>query len=341
MTAGPLGARTPSPARDTCDVGYREFYLRYRRPLMAYVRTAFPEADVEAVAQETLSRAFGHWADIGQRANPWPWLAVTARHLACNHLRDEKGSHAAGLQVVDPGRPPATDVADQVNAVDQLRLLAKAMEVLTPQQRLLLTVMIQEGLSGAELARRLGMQPGAVRMHLSRMRALLSERFVSLGGQLALLPLVATLVARLRRRTVGLQQVPWTAVPASFALSVAVLAVGLDPGALGSAPLPGDVVPEAGVSAVVLVDRASGRAGLGDPERGPAATSPVPATVVQSPAAPAVAYHVRLTSTPTRPGETADAGVEVETPAGTVYVEVPVTMQSPDSQSSCPAGVGC
>lgn len=177
-------------APEHVDDGYSAFYRRYHRPLTCYLRMNFRSADTEAIAQEAFCRALSHWAQVGQMANAWPWLVVTARNLARNNIRDEKASQAAGLQVFHPSACSPADVAEQVEAFDQLRRLARAMSVLTPLQRQLLIVMVEEGLTGAQVARRLGMTPGAVRMHLSRMRSRLGDRFVSLGGQLAIGPLV-------------------------------------------------------------------------------------------------------------------------------------------------------
>src|SRR4051794_33923294 len=99
------------------------------------------------------------------------------------------------------------------------------MDVLTPLQRQLLTVMVEEGLTGAEVARRLGMQPGAVRMHLCRMRARLSERFVALGGQLAIGPvaLLGAMARLVRRQTGSVQRTAFAAAGSGLAFSLAVV----------------------------------------------------------------------------------------------------------------------
>ncbi|MDQ1426437.1 MAG: Sigma-70 region 2, partial [Acidimicrobiaceae bacterium] len=87
MTA--LSIAVPARPRPDDDGDYSAFYRRYERPLVCYLRMGFRAADVEAVAQETFCRALTHWSEVGRMSNPWPWLAVTARNLARNNIRDE------------------------------------------------------------------------------------------------------------------------------------------------------------------------------------------------------------------------------------------------------------
>lgn len=343
MTAYAVGAREPSPAQDTGERGYREFYVRYRRSLKGYVRRCFPDADVEAVVQDTFCRAFAHWTDVGSLEPAWPWLVVTARNLARNNIRDDQRSRATGLKVYDPSSLAGADVATQVEAADQMRLLARAMQVLTPLQRQLVTVMVEEGLTGTQAARRLGMRPGSARMHLCRLRRLLAEHFVALGGQLALIPMALSVMARLRRRVVSAQQVVLAGGASALAASVAVFVVSLGPGGFGpsTGTLSRDLTaPVLRTSAQLAAARGSGQLAPPAVTR-PVAQRPVGRVYAERPATPAVVTHLVLSSTPTRPGTSADAGVEVVTPVGTLYVEVPVTLSSPGPGARCVPGVGC
>ena len=106
-------------------VGSAEFFARYHRPLLAYLRMGFRDSDVEAVAQETFCRALRHWPEVSQMRNPWPWLAVTARNLARNNIRDAASSRAVGLRVCDSVADKAADLDEQVDATDRLRLLGR------------------------------------------------------------------------------------------------------------------------------------------------------------------------------------------------------------------------
>ena len=341
MTVASMGVGSPTAVDDGA---FPEFYRRYSGPLRCYLEMGFRDTDVDGIAQDSFCRALSHWDEVGQLKNPWPWLAVTARNLARNNIRDELGSQAVGLQVFDRSTSNAVDVAELAEAADQLHRLAQAMDVLTPLQRQLLTVLVEEGLTGAEAARRLGMQPGAVRMHLCRMRARLSERFISLGGQLAVAPIAVVQLFgnRLARRVFRPQNAPLAAEATAFALSVAVVAVvaigGVTIGPALRVPAPADSVTV--VLPLMAAAAARPPSATRLPSRDTDATSR-PVAVLATPGAPAVAYHLVLSSTPTRPGKTADARVEVATPVGTFHVSVPVIMQSPEPGSRCPLVVSC
>jgi RNA polymerase sigma factor (sigma-70 family) len=339
MTAAPIEVKAPGRLDDVD--AYSAFYLTYHKRLLGYLHKGFRDCDVEAVAQETLWRAHKHWDEVRRMAMPWPWLAVTARNLARNNIRDERRSEAVGLGVYDPDECSAVNVAEEVAAADQLRRLAKAMGVLTPMQRQLLTVLVEEGLTGAQMARRLDMQPGAVRMHLCRMRGRLSERFIALGGQLSVFPLAVVhfLGRRPRRRAFGAQQTPMLAGSAAFVFSVAVVAIGgAVLGLMPVAPAPTD----SGGTTSRALSRLAAQSNAVDPAWLRRASSADRGLAMQPPKrAPAVAYHVTLSKTPTRPGKTADVGIEVPTPVGTIYVTMPATIPSPDPGTWCPLGVGC
>jgi RNA polymerase sigma factor (sigma-70 family) len=338
MTAAPIGVRAPGRLDDVD--AYSAFYLTHHKRLMGYLRKGFRDCDVEAVAQETLWRAHKHWEEVRRMAMPWPWLAVTARNLALNNIRDERHTEAVGLGVYDPDECSAVDVAEEVEAADQLRRLARATGVLTPMQRQLFTVLVEEGLTGAQMARRLGMQPGAVRMHLCRMRGRLSERFTAIGGQLSLLPVAAVhfFTRRPRRRGFGAQQGPMLTGSAAFVFAVAVVAIG---GAVlrlvPAGPVPTGVVGVAPRAMSGATERSPSVGGAS----GRSASSPGRGLGVQpgQPAPPP--YHLTLSKTPTQPGKTADAGIDVPTPVGTLHVGVPVFQDPPDPGGPCPLGVGC
>jgi RNA polymerase sigma-70 factor (ECF subfamily) len=339
MTA--LSIAVPARPRPDDDGDYSAFYRRYERPLVCYLRMGFHDADVEGVAQETFCRALTHWSEVGRMSNPWPWLAVTARNLARNNIRDEKASQATGLDVFDVDECSAVDVAEQVEASDQLRRLAQAMDVLTPLQRRLLTVMVEEGLTGAQVARRLGMQPGAARMHLSRMRGRLEERFVKLGGVLGLAPVALTGVLRrlTRPRRYGVQQLALTVGSTALTVSAAVMAITLGTGSgFGGADTHAavDAVPQLVAAADVNAGAAS-TAPVGRP------TERVTSASTEAATAPVVSYRAAVSKTPTAHGKTADVWVSLTTPVGPVFVSAPVTQGSSAVPvgDPCPAGRRC
>lgn len=328
MTVIPL-VRQASPATVADDCS--EFYARYRRPLVSYVAMSFPSVDAEAIVQDTFCRVLAHWSEVSQMRNPWPFLAVTARNLSRNSVRDNANTQAIGLALDDQMKDPAPDLDHHVATYDTLRKLGRAMRVLTPLQRQLLRLVVEEDLSGAEAARRLGLSPGAGRMHLCRMRSRLSERFVGLGGELAVTPfgLLAIFGRRLRalfsasRKTLVAGAPGVLASTLAIATTLGVVHIGI---ARNHNGFQGNTA--------VKMSRANARAasftrGTADffagRSRGRATT------IDTAPSTPSIAVpmtssrHLAVAKDPTKSGRNLDGGVSVTTPVGTFGAGVVVT----------------
>lgn len=117
----------------------------------------------EDALAEAFARAIEHRASIRE---PLPWIYRTAFRLASRELQRER-------------RPlPATpDPAPGVDPLDVQELLA-ALRQLSPHQRAAVLLHDEEGFTGPEVGRMLGMSAATVRVHLfrgrRRLRALLS-----------------------------------------------------------------------------------------------------------------------------------------------------------------------
>jgi RNA polymerase sigma-70 factor (ECF subfamily) len=119
--------------------------------------------DCEDIVQETLL-AMHLKRDTWDEAQPLePWLRAIARHKLMDHLRrrglrdhvniDDYADSLEGTANMDPAR-----------AVDSRRLLA----ALPPRQRRIVEEISLEGRRAADVAARLGMSEGAVRIALHR-----------------------------------------------------------------------------------------------------------------------------------------------------------------------------
>jgi len=128
-----------------------------------------PEA-AEDLAQETWLVALQsrEGARLGLRA----WLAGIARLLALRRLRRVEPERR-GLLDDHSGSPGAHELVQQADF--QRRVLAAVMALDEPYRATILRHYF-EGLSSAELARRLGVSPSTVRTRLQRAHAQLRER---------------------------------------------------------------------------------------------------------------------------------------------------------------------
>jgi RNA polymerase sigma factor (sigma-70 family) len=326
-----------------------EFYTRYRRPLLAYVAMSFPSVDAEAIVQETFCRVLRHWTEVQQMRKPWPWLAVTARNLSRNSIRDNANTQSMGLTVDDQLQDPAPELDQFVETYDTLRKLGRAMRALTPLQRQLLRLLVEEGLSGAEAARRLGLSPGAGRMHLCRMRSRLTERFVGLGGELAVTPfaLLAMFGRRMRallsasRKTMTVGAPGVLASTLAIATTLGVVHIGITRIHNGSPGEQAIHISNANTRATSFVRSAA----PGVRWRAlPGTTSRQTRTYGEPPVAvPAVpAHRVMIAKDPTAPGTNADATITIDTPVGSESVYVAVTQsQNSRVKSVCSSLKAC
>lgn len=118
--------------------------------------------------QDTFTRAYEHLRN-GRHLNA-QWLYKVGRNRGIDELRRRK-REAVDQSALD-------DVAVTAGSED-MTSLRQAFAALSPDDRAILTLTLAEGLSGEELATRLGIRHGAVRMRLRRAR----ERFRKLYSE--------------------------------------------------------------------------------------------------------------------------------------------------------------
>ncbi len=163
QTAG-TGAVPASPLSD--------LYGRHRAELIAFIRAKFGPGppDPEDVAQQ----AFANFAALEGRTavlNPRAFLYRTAHNIATNHRKHDR----IGRRFLEPAPRsgevhearddfnPETMLSDR----EQCRLLEDAIRAMPAQRRSYLLLNRIDGLSYAEIARRVGLSESAVRKHVA------------------------------------------------------------------------------------------------------------------------------------------------------------------------------
>ena len=135
----------------------------------------------EDVVQEALVRA---WSQAGrfdpERARFTTWLYRIIVNLAIDHCRRVQPEPLPeDFDLVDPAVG-----ADEVVAANQRRAaVAGALRTLPPRQRAAMILVYDEGLTGAEAARILGLTAKAVERLLARARAGMHDRLQLLHGR--------------------------------------------------------------------------------------------------------------------------------------------------------------
>ncbi|MFM1872057.1 MAG: hypothetical protein RL398_1479 [Planctomycetota bacterium] len=137
--------------------------------------------DPEDILQEVAIEAVNSWKTLSDEQNAGAWLVTLARRKVARIVRDQLGvaardprrEHAIQTEfpLADRGHGPVT----QADRKDRLALLEQAMERLSPDHREVILLMKIEGLSGKEVAERMGRTENATHLLLSRALKRLAE----------------------------------------------------------------------------------------------------------------------------------------------------------------------
>ena len=157
---------------------FDEMVIRYGPvALRVAARMAPDRQSAEDIAQEAMVRVWRRASEFdGRRARFSTWLYRIVVNL-CIDLRRTRQPVALpdGLDPVDP----SANAAETIEVDERRAALVRAIEGLPSRQRAALTLVYDEGLSGAEAARVLGISAKAVERLLARARARLRELLVT------------------------------------------------------------------------------------------------------------------------------------------------------------------
>lgn len=149
---------------------YEELVRKYQD---LAVRTAYVvagSADAQDAAQEAFVKAFTSLGRFRSRASFRPWLLRIVANEAIDRRRAARRQANLALQAAE-GRPPE-DAAPSPEvatlALEQQRELLDAVNLLRPEDRLVIAYRFFFDLSEAEMAEALGCARGTVKSRLSR-----------------------------------------------------------------------------------------------------------------------------------------------------------------------------
>ncbi len=151
---------------------------RYLRPVHAVAASFLKErADVEDAAQETFMRALRAIGRFDASRPFAPWLYQIARNVARNRVAQTVSRRSDPMsdfedRLPDQGAPPDSGV----ETAELRRLIAEAVAELPEQRRTAFRLADVEGYPAVEVARLMGLTPGAVRAHIHHARRDLRSR---------------------------------------------------------------------------------------------------------------------------------------------------------------------
>jgi RNA polymerase sigma-70 factor, ECF subfamily len=161
---------------------FEQILRRYQRPILSLlVRLTGDPALAEDLAQETFVKAFRNLAAFDPKRRLSSWLFRIAHNTGIDALRRPRPATVdidAGDPVVEPAAPAA---ADPVERRALGRALQTALSRLRPDQRTVVVLRYENGLSFEEISQILGIPEATARSHVHRARKELA-RFMTAAG---------------------------------------------------------------------------------------------------------------------------------------------------------------
>lgn len=160
---------------------FTHVYERHAADIHAYIARRLGPEVAEDLLAETFVLAFEKRARFDRaRGAVRPWLYGIATNVVARHRRTEaRRLHALARAAARPepggGWELADAVADRLSAAGLRGELMAALAAMPGRNRDVLLLMAWGGLSHEEVARSLGLRPGAVRTRLHRARRSLRE----------------------------------------------------------------------------------------------------------------------------------------------------------------------
>lgn len=150
---------------------FEQLYAEHWREVLGYAlrRTGSP-ADAADVASEVFLVVWRRREEVPGRSDFRPWLFGVARNVLLNHRRGERRRERLSTLLLSAVGEQHPDTADVVVDRDQNKVLIDAVRSLPELDRELVTLVSWEGLSPAEAAVALQMNPVTARVRLHRAR---------------------------------------------------------------------------------------------------------------------------------------------------------------------------
>lgn len=150
---------------------FEQLYAEHWREVLGYAlrRTGSP-ADAADVASEVFLVVWRRRDEVPGHDDFRPWLYGVARNVLLNHRRGERRRERLGALLLSAVGEQHPDTADVVVDRDQHQALIAAVRALPEPDRELVTLVSWEGLSPAEAAVALHMNPVTARVRLHRAR---------------------------------------------------------------------------------------------------------------------------------------------------------------------------
>lgn len=152
-------------------------YRRFAPVVHGVLLCRVNRADADDLTQDVFVQAMRRLGDVREGASVGGWLVAMARNAAATLGRRPRASRLGDVAVVEVGMQSGVEVVEEAERVlGVIRSLPEAY-------RETLVLRLVEGLTGPELAERMGMTHGSVRVNLFRGMAMLKEKLAGGAGR--------------------------------------------------------------------------------------------------------------------------------------------------------------
>lgn len=167
--------------QESLDAWFKREILPHESALLRYLARVWPRKhEIEDLRQETYARVYS--AAVASRpTSPRSFLFTTAHHLMADRVRHERVVSIEAVGDIDALNVLVDEISVErrINARQELKLLARALDLLPRKCREVLWLRRVEGLSQREVAERLGVGEKTVEHHVSKGARLLAEYMLS------------------------------------------------------------------------------------------------------------------------------------------------------------------
>ena len=302
---------------DVSELAFEDVFRQYRLRVIGLARRRFPGLDAEEIAQEVMLRLLTHLDRLDARRDPWPYIATVTVNVGIDMSRA-----ARPTLVLDESSEDACVTAGADDVVLQSELDTRLRDVLSqlpPAGRQVLALHAYDDMSIRQIATFLGCNDNAVRQKLFRARRQFVQVFEQVAAATAAVAAVFGWARRSRAPRPGatiVQASAMTLSSAAFFAAAVVVLPGLVNGNGADAQTTQQSIRMSDVRAASQNDDL--------PVRRVAVRGTAPSAQVTAPTAaigPAQA-HIAQPGDLWRKGQTNSIKVAVETPVGSVALEV-------------------
>jgi len=144
---------------------------RHAQAVARFIASQGERDGVDELVQDTFVRAFGAVDSFRGDSSFRTWLFTIARRLVLDRRRATKRSRMTAT-VEENDAVTQFDALDGIVADESLQRVRRAVDALSPRQREVFTLRVEQGLSYKEIADLIGSTEGATRVHFhNAMRA--------------------------------------------------------------------------------------------------------------------------------------------------------------------------